>query len=133
MTRLMAGALAAVVVLTAGVALAQGGPGAGPGPGYRGAASSASLKKFQRETLALRDELAAKRVDLEDEYDKAEPDQSRIASLRKDIVDIEAKIQAAAGKYGVRPGGRYGRGMMRGWDGPGYARGSGPGCGCGRW
>jgi hypothetical protein len=90
------------------------------------------VKKFQRETLALRDELAAKRVDLEDEYDKAEPDRARVASLRKDIVDLEAKIQTVADKHGIRPWGRgHGRGMMRGWDEAGYARGSG--CGCGWW
>jgi flagellar motility protein MotE (MotC chaperone) len=122
MKSMVVGALAAAVVLTGGVALAQSGSGAGPDPGHHGAASSASVKKFQRETLALRDELAAKRVDLEDEYDKAEPD----------IVDIEAKIQTVADKYAIRPWGRGHRGgMMHGWDGAGYARGSGGGCGCG--
>jgi hypothetical protein len=125
------GALAAVIVLTAGIAVAQGGPSAAPGPGRYGGASAATMKKFQKETLALRDELVAKRLDLEEEYDKPEPDQARIASLRKDIVDIEAKIQTAADKYGVRPWGRgYGRGMMYGWNGPGHTYGPGAGCGC---
>ena len=143
MKRTTWGVLMAAVVLTAGVALAGDGPGTGYGPGRSGA-SAASVKKFQKETLSLRDDLGAKQADLQEEYDKPEPDAARIASLRKDIVDIEARIQIAADKYAVRSWGRgYGRGMgygygrgpmhgydrsmMHGWDGPGY---QGYGCGC---
>jgi hypothetical protein len=133
MKEIMTGALVAAVVLTAGVALAQSGPGAGPGGGRYWGASAASVKKFHKETLALRDELAAKRIDLQEAYDQPEPDQARIASLRKDIVDIEAKIQVVADKYGVRQWSHgYGRGMMHGWDGPRHAHGPGAGC-CGCW
>jgi DNA-binding response OmpR family regulator len=42
------------------------------------------------------------------------------------------ELVTVADKHGIRPWGRgHGRGMMRGWDEAGYARGSG--CGCGWW
>lgn len=120
MKRLMYGVLAAAVVLSAGVAVAQAAPGSGGPSG----GSAASMRKFQKDTLALRDDLAAKRVDLREEQNKPEPDAARIASLRKDIVDLETKIDTAANKYGVRAWGRgHGRGMMHAGKGPG-------GCGC---
>ncbi len=124
MKSIIGAVVVAAVVLTAGVAVAWDGPWMGRGPDRWSGASAGNLKKFQKETLALRDELAAKQVDLAEEYDKAEPDGARIAALRKEIVDIEVKIQASADKHGVRPWGRgYGRGMMGG--------SSGGGCGCG--
>jgi hypothetical protein len=96
----------------------------GGGPGHGTGTSAASMRKFQKETLGLRDELAAKRLDLQEEHDKAEPNSGRISSLKKDVADIEAKIQAAADKYGVRSWGRgHGRGMMHAHDGSGS-------CGC---
>lgn len=122
MKRILGAAVAAAIALTGGVALAHG-PGTGDGPGYMGT-SAASMRKFQKETLGLRDELAAKRLDLQEEYDKAEPNSGRIASLKKDVADIEAKIQAAADKYGVRSWGHgHGRGMMHAQNGSGS-------CGC---
>ena len=117
----IAGVLAvAAVLLVSGAALAHDG-WMGPGPGHHGGASAAAVRKFQKETLSLRDDLAAKQVDLAEEYDKESPDQARIASIRKDIADLEAGIQAAADKYGVRRWGS-GRGMMGMRDGH---------CGCG--
>lgn len=132
MKRIIGGVVMAAVVLVGGAALAASDPpGPGYGPGRHSGASAASMKKFQKETLGLRDELATKRIDLQEEYDKPESDSARIASLKKEIVDIEAKIQVSADKYGVRSWGRgHGRGMMTGWDGQGHARGPGAGCGC---
>lgn len=121
--RKMLGIVIAVVAVTGGAAAAWDGPCMGYGGGRWSGASAASVKKFQKETLALRDELAGKRVDLEEEYDKPAPDGARVASLRKEIVDLEAKIQAAAEKNGL-PRSYRGRGMMRGAYGPGG------GCGC---
>jgi peptidoglycan hydrolase CwlO-like protein len=134
MKKIMGALLAAAVVAAAGVTLAADPPASAPG--RPGAASSSSLRTYQKETLGLRDELAAKRADLDDEYAKPEPDSARIASLKKEIASLDTKIQVAADKYGVQPCGRgYGRGMMRGMmrsgNGPAFARGSGPGCGCG--
>jgi hypothetical protein len=125
MKGIVGGIVVAAVLLTAGVALACDGPWMGYGAGRAGsygAANATAMKKFQKETLSLRDDLAARQVDLAEEYDKAEPDAGRIAAIRKDIVDIEAKIEAAADKHGLRHWGRgHGRGMM--------AAGAGR-CGC---
>ncbi len=119
MRRLAGVGIAAAVVLAAGVALARDVRG----PDSRGAASAEAATRS--ETLDLRDELVAKQMDLEAEYQKAEPDPARIATLRKDIVDIRARLRAVGDRYGVRTWGRgHGRGMMygpAGWDG----------CGCG--
>lgn len=118
MKRLTGVIVVAVMMLAGGAALAQGtSPGAG------------AARKYQKETLSLRDELAAKQLDLEAEYDKSQPDPARIASLRKEIIDLEARIQVVADNYGVRSWGRgYGRGMMYGsWGGSGYGWGCG-GC-----
>ena len=123
MTRLTGVGVVAAMLLASGVAIAQG-------TGQRGSPGATAMKKYQKETLSLRDDLAAKQVDLEAEYDKPEPDPARIASLRKEIVDLEARIQTVADNYGVRPwGSGHGRGMMRGSYGWG---GWDHGC-CGCW
>ena len=118
--------VAAAMMLTSGVALAQG-TGSNTGP------SAGAMKKFQKETLNLRDELAAKQLDLEAEQDKAQPDPARISSLRKEIVDLEGRIQVVANNYGVRPWGRGHRhGMMHdaSYGSGGWGYGCGYDCGC---
>lgn len=105
------------------------GPGMGYGPGYYSGANAETMKKFQKETFSLRDDLATKQIELQAEYDKPVPDTARIASLKKDIIDIQAKIQIVADKQGIPAGGLgYGRGMMTG-------RGMmmGAGCTCPMW
>jgi hypothetical protein len=118
MKRIAGVVVALGMVLVAGVAVAHG-------PEYYDGPGTGAVKKFQKETLSLRDELVTKQMDLEAEYQKAEPDTARIAALRKEIVDLEAKIQVVGDKVGVRTWGRgHDRGMMyrdAGWDG----------CGCG--
>jgi hypothetical protein len=90
MKRLMGVVVVAAMMLAGGAALAQG-------TGHQhGGSTAGAMRKYQKETLSLRDEVAAKQLDLEAEYDKSQPDQARIASLRKEIVDIEARIQAVA-------------------------------------
>lgn len=112
-----------VVLVLASAAFARwGGPGMGYGPGYYSGVDAESMKKFQKETLNLRDELLTKRIELQAEYDKPAPDTAKIASLRKEIIDIQAKIQTVADKYGV-PAWGPGRGMMMG-------RGMMAGCPC---
>lgn len=71
------------------------------------------LKKFQKETLSLRDELITKRLELQNEYNKPQKDFARIAALKKEIVDIRTKIEAAADKYGIKDMRGLGMGMMR--------------------
>jgi hypothetical protein len=111
------------------------GYGPGYGPGYGSQVDVNKLRQFQKETASLRDEVAAKGIELRNEYAKENPDQTRITKLRTEIGDLRTKIQAAAQKqglpawgYGPRSGGPgwgYGPRMMGyGYGrGPGYARG----------
>lgn len=108
----------AVLLLASGAALAH--DPVGHGSGRSGGASAAAARKFQKETQALREELAAKRIDLGEEYDKDSPDPGRISAIRKEIGDLEARIQAAAEEHGM--GRRGWSGMMGGWSDH---------CGCG--
>lgn len=112
MKKTMGVLLAGLMVLTsAGAAVAADGRGQ---PSATQGSGAERMRRFQKETLSLRDELAAKRVDLEAEYDKAEPDPARIAALRNEIADLQGRIQAAADKHGVRRG--HARGMSHGHD-----------------
>lgn len=116
MKKILGGLLVAAVLLTAGVASAcdwcyghAGGPSGG---------NPAAMRKFHKETVSLREDLSARQIDLAEEYDKDQADPARIAAIRKDIVDLEARIQAAADKSGVRQWGRgRGHAMMAGGSG----------------
>ena len=81
--------------------------------GYGAGTNVETMKKFQKETLALRDELMTKNLELRNEYSKSVPDTGRIATLRKEIIDLETKIQNIADKYNMTSYGRMG-GMMMG-------------------
>jgi hypothetical protein len=129
MKRILAAFLAVAVAIGGGVALASEASATASGP-----SSGAAVRKFQKDTFALRDELAAKQADLRDEYQKDQPDQARITALEKDVVDLETRIHAIARRDGFRSRGpRRGAGMEYGM-GMGYGMmgyGGGPGsCGC---
>ena len=72
------------------------------------------IKKFQKETLSLRDELITKRFELKNEYSKSPKDYNRIASLRKEMAEIRTKIEAIADKYGIKDIRGLGYGMRGG-------------------
>jgi hypothetical protein len=72
----------------------------------------------------LRDEMMAKRLEVRNEFSKEKPDQNRIATLEKEMIDLRTKIQESAQKNGL-PNWDQGRMMGRGGHGQGY----GPGCG----
>lgn len=120
----------------AGLAYAHWSGSYGPGAGSK--VDVQALRSFQKDTLPLRDEVAAKRLELQNEYAKGEPDQTRIATLEKEISGLRAKIQDAATKYGISdrgygwmsgPGG-WGHGSMMGRGyGHGYMMGQGYGRG----
>jgi hypothetical protein len=128
------------LALVAGTAFAQMGWGGGPGMGYgrgqygrvSGTVNVQNLKKFQKETLSLRDDLITKQAELDNEYAKDTPNDARVAELQKQIIDLRATIQQAAAKNGIITGGRgFGRGYAMG---PGMMYGSGPyGYGCPAW
>lgn len=86
--------------------------------GYGTGTNIENVKKFQKETLSLRDDLMTKQFELQNEYNKPVPDTNRIATLRKEIIDLQAKIQAVAEKYGISAWGP-GYGMGPGMMGPG--------------
>ncbi|MCL4491079.1 MAG: hypothetical protein M1510_04110 [Nitrospirae bacterium] len=100
-------------LLTAGAVYAWWGGGYGNGTGYRATANIETVQKFQKETLSLRDNLMTKNFELQNEYNKPDPDYNHIASLRKEIIDLQTRIQAAADKHGLSAGGPMG-GMMMG-------------------
>jgi zinc resistance-associated protein len=118
--------LAGLVLVTAVYAHSPGGHGKG---GYGkcvaryGDADLDAVKKFQRETLPLRDELVIKKIELCREFSQAKPDREKIATLQKEIIDIRTKIWQKADETGVnaniRRDGRkgcgrtWGKGIMR--------------------
>lgn len=111
-------------MMGSGYGMMGGGYDRGPGNSYMADVDPESLAKFQKETLALRDELITKRLELSREYDKDSPDADRIAGLRKDIIDVETKIGKIAEKYDLGDGFRErrgGRNYRSGYncDGPG--------------
>jgi zinc resistance-associated protein len=144
MKKIWLAGLAAVfgIALLGTTAFAQRGMGygMGGGPGYGAAGTGTpvdvtAFKAFQKETLPLRDEMMVKRVELRNEYLKEKPDQNRIATLQKEMIDLRAKIRTAAEKnglpaFGQGMGGR-GQGMGRGMGGRGMG-GRGPG-NCPNW
>lgn len=87
------------------------------GIGYWKGADVEAVKKFQKETLSLRNEVITKRLELHKEFHSPTPNTERITTLRKEIVDLQAKIQAVADKHGVSAWGPIGRmkghGMMK--------------------
>lgn len=120
------------LALVVGLILASGayawwdGYGMGSGAGT----NVETMKKFQKETLNLRDELMTKQMELQNEFNKPVPDTNRIVALKKEIIDLQAKIRTVAEKYGISAGGQMGgmmgRGMMQqGMMGSGMSM-----CGC---
>jgi zinc resistance-associated protein len=79
--------------------------------------SPETMRKFQKETLGIREELISKEYELQYEYNKEFPNTSRIATLQKEITELETQIQATADKYGISgSGGMMGYGMRGyGW------------------
>jgi zinc resistance-associated protein len=124
------------------------GPGYGHGYGMMGdygngantnltddqrAALDKAYQDFAAKTDTLRAELYSKNLELTAELAKSAPDQGRVATLTKEVNDLNAKLFAEqtafradlAKKFGIRGG--YGYGMMGGYGGYGMMGGFGPG------
>lgn len=89
------------------------------GCGWFGPATNVeTLREFQSKTLAQRDELMVKQLELRQEHAKVNPDQERLAALQKKADELQAGIQSAADKYGLAGGmmpcGMQGKGMQHG-------------------
>jgi hypothetical protein len=119
-TLVVLGLVLSMSIIVAGSAMARQGGGYGMmGSGYdrgngncnwddgdRTEVAPESMAKFQKETLSLRDELITKKLELSQEYGKDTPDADRIAQLRKDMIDVQTKIQKVADKYDIDAGGQ---------------------------
>jgi hypothetical protein len=114
-TLVVLGLVLSMSIIVAGSALARQGGGygmmgggfeRGAGDCYRADVDPETMAKFQKETLSLRDEMITKRLELSQEYDKDTPDADRIAQLRKDMIDVQTKIQKVADKYDIDAAGQ---------------------------
>jgi hypothetical protein len=109
-TLMVVGLVLSLSLLVAGSAFARWGDGYGMRgeKGYncwndtdRSPVDLETVTKFRRETLPLRDELLVKRLEMGQEYNKENPDNDRIAQLRKEIADIQVNIEEIANKYDI--------------------------------
>jgi hypothetical protein len=112
----------------------HGGPKAG-GPMQCAAGAAVSpdtLKKFNKETKGLKEQLIDKQALLQKEFLKDDPDPDAIAIINKAIIDIQRDMQKIAKKLGMKP--CYGScgSHQGGCGGGGFGGGCGagmPGCG----
>ena len=125
---------AALGITVFGVSAVYAGLPTWRGCGWFGPATKVeTLREFQSKTLAQRDELMVKQLELRQEYAKANPDQERLAALQKTVDELQAGIQTSADKYGLA-GGMMNCGMQGQMTGKGAhqgMKGQGMMCGCG--
>lgn len=114
-----------VVVMALGLAVAlfgiasagnRGGMGGGCGNCAQGgaAAPSEQIRKFQADTIDLRQEMMIKRFDIQRENLKATPDAAKIAAIKADIKNIQSKIKVIRDQSGLsndKCDGECGQGM----------------------
>lgn len=83
--------------------IAQAGMGGGCGNCVQNGAGSASdlYRKFQADSLDLRQEMMTKRFEVQRENLKGTPDQAKIAALKADITMLQAKIQDIRTRSGL--------------------------------
>lgn len=130
MKKLMVVALIVVFgALVSTVALAAWTKGQGPGPDAQ--VDVNAFRNFQKETLPLRDEMAVKRLELRNEFSKANPDQAKITALKEEMIAFRTQISEAAKRNGLPDQGfGPGYGKRGGWGPGARAKGGyGPG-GC---
>ena len=87
-----------------GSAVAGNGTGMGGGCGncpQQSEAPAEANKKFQADTIDLRQEMMTKRFEAQRENLKATPDEAKIASLRAEIKAIQDKIMDIRSKSGL--------------------------------
>ena len=117
-----------------GYAAGAGGPGYGPGPNLTKEQKEqfeqfqAKRAAFLKETLPLRQTLAAKRIELRTLYAQPNADQAQVKALTNELIDLRSQLAKKANDAGLPEyGAGYGRGHGRGFrGGPG-----GPGAGFG--
>ncbi len=101
------------------------------GAGAAATAPSAQFRKFQADTIDLRQDMMLKRFEIQRENLKATPDAGKIAALQADIKNVQSKIHAIRDQSGLPTGtgeGECGQ-MMGGCNKMGMGAGKGMG-GC---
>ncbi|GFE60234.1 hypothetical protein [Geobacter sp. AOG2] len=93
-----------LTLAVAGTALAGMNGGCAKCP--QSAGQSDQLRKFQQDTLDLRQEMMNKRFDLQRENLKGMPDAVKVAALQADITAIQAKIVAIRAQSGLPQSGK---------------------------
>ena len=83
---------------TAGISNGMGG---GCGECAQGGAPSDPFRKFQADTIDLRQEMMNKRFELQRENLKGTPDRAKIASLQGDVKSLQSRILDLRGKSGL--------------------------------
>jgi hypothetical protein len=107
----------------------RNGMGGGCGDCAQRGATSEQLRKFQTDTIDLRQEMMTKRFEIKRENLMATPDKEKIASLQADIKALQSKIFDIRSKSGLPVGKNIGdcgkkmgdcgnRGMMGCNNGP---------------
>jgi hypothetical protein len=97
----------AVVVLGLAISLfgiAYAGMGGGCGNCAQQGATSEQLRKFQADTIDLRQEMMTKHFEVQRENLKAAPDKDKIAALQAEIKALQAKIVDIRSKSGLPVG-----------------------------
>lgn len=117
-----------VAVGILGTALYGWSQAAGPA-GPAGQVDVKVFRQFQKETLPLRDELMAKRLELRNEYAQPTPNPEKIGALQKEMIDLRTKIHTTAQKLGLPQGAWRGWGGGKGGPGRGGCSGAGWGKG----
>lgn len=140
-TTLAALALAAGLSTTALAASGPShGPGHGPGQGpawtqltpEQQAEATKARADFLNETLALRQKVATKKVELSTLRHQPNPDQAKIKALSDELVDIKAQLAKKHNEYAAKYPTAFGPGMGRGMGmGGGKCGGMGGGMGMG--
>lgn len=109
----------ALAVALGGTAMAQGRGGCGNcSQGCEGmAAQTDQFRKFQAETLDLRQEMMNKRFEMQRENLKGNPDTVRIEALKADISQLQAKISQVRVQNGLpEKGKRDGECFKMNWE-----------------
>lgn len=104
MNRKMAIGLALALTVLGGTVV-YAGFGCDGGPGMFG--DNPDIEKvriFQKETMVDRDEMMIKRLELNRELAKKSPDTAKVEALRKEMIDLRAKLQDSANRLGLTGG-----------------------------
>lgn len=101
--KMMAFVVAALLMLGATAVYAgRGGHSHGMGMGSCSQdVSIETIKQFQKETSALRDEMMVKRIEFQRERAKETPDQGKVTALKQEMKTLRTQIHEIGKKHGM--------------------------------